>query len=116
MCGALSDERMDIKLTRELLLGFATAAILGPESRRTHDHILLFHLRLPQPGGPGPRISIPQEHGGPVSYTPWNWVPFPSPLTTLRSAVEVFEPASTKEKKNPWPESASELYRPSDRR
>jgi hypothetical protein len=24
------------------------------------------HLRLPQPGGPGPRIYIPQEHGGPV--------------------------------------------------
>jgi hypothetical protein len=23
-------------------------------------------LRLPQPGGPGPRIYIPQEQGGPV--------------------------------------------------
>jgi hypothetical protein len=23
-------------------------------------------LRLPQPGGPGPRIFIPQEQGGPV--------------------------------------------------
>jgi hypothetical protein len=30
------------------------------KSRRTH------HLRLPQPGGPGPHIYIPQEHGGPV--------------------------------------------------
>jgi hypothetical protein len=29
-------------------------------------HILLSHLRLPQPGGPGPRIYIPQEQGGPV--------------------------------------------------
>jgi hypothetical protein len=34
--------------------------------RRTHGHILLSHLRLSQPGGPGPRIYIPQEQGGPV--------------------------------------------------
>jgi hypothetical protein len=32
--------------------------ILWPESRGTHDHVL--------PGGPGPRIYIPQEQGGPV--------------------------------------------------
>jgi hypothetical protein len=31
-----------------------------------HNLILLSHLRLPQPGGPGPRIYIPQEQGGPV--------------------------------------------------
>jgi hypothetical protein len=30
------------------------------------DHILLSHTRLFQPGGPGPRIYIPQEQGGPV--------------------------------------------------
>jgi hypothetical protein len=30
------------------------------------DHMLLSHLRLPQPGGPGPRIYIPQKQGGPV--------------------------------------------------
>jgi predicted PurR-regulated permease PerM len=36
------------------------------ESRRTHNHTLLSHLRLSQPGGPGPRIYIPQEQGGPV--------------------------------------------------
>jgi hypothetical protein len=36
------------------------------ESRRTHNHILLSHLRLPQPGGPFPCIYIPQEQGGPV--------------------------------------------------
>jgi hypothetical protein len=34
------------------------------ESRRTRNHILLSHLRLPQPGGPGSRIYIPQV--GPV--------------------------------------------------
>jgi hypothetical protein len=36
------------------------------ESRRTHNHILLSHLRLTQPGGPGPCIYIPQEQGCPV--------------------------------------------------
>jgi hypothetical protein len=40
--------------------------ILGSKSRETHGHILLSHLRIPQPGGPGPRIYIPQEQGGPV--------------------------------------------------
>jgi hypothetical protein len=36
------------------------------KSRRTHDYILLSHVRVPQTGGPGPRIYIPQERGGPV--------------------------------------------------
>jgi hypothetical protein len=39
---------------------------LRSKSRRTHDHILLSHLRLPQPGRPGSCIYIPQEQGGPV--------------------------------------------------
>jgi hypothetical protein len=38
----------------------------GSKSNRTRGHILLSHLRLPQPGGSGPRIYIPQEQGGPV--------------------------------------------------
>jgi hypothetical protein len=36
------------------------------ESRRTRNHTLLSHVRLPQPGGPGSRIYIPKEEGGPV--------------------------------------------------
>jgi hypothetical protein len=36
------------------------------ESRRNRNHSLLSHLILPQPGGPGSRIYIPQEQGGPV--------------------------------------------------
>jgi hypothetical protein len=49
-----------------LLLVLASAVPLGSESRGTQDHILLSQfLRLPQPGGPGPRIYIPQEQGGP---------------------------------------------------
>jgi hypothetical protein len=35
------------------------------ESRRTRNHTLLSHLRPPQLGGPGSRIYIPQEQGGP---------------------------------------------------
>jgi hypothetical protein len=50
----------------QLLLGLARAVTLGSKSRRTHEHILLSHLRLPQPGGPGSCIYIPQEQGGPV--------------------------------------------------
>jgi hypothetical protein len=43
------------------------------ESLRTRNHILLSHLRLPQPGGPGSRIYIPPGTGRP-SYTPEHWV------------------------------------------
>jgi hypothetical protein len=50
------------------------------ESRGTQDHILLSQfLRLPQPGGPGPRIYNPQEQNGPV-------IP---PGTGLRDPVKV---------------------------
>jgi hypothetical protein len=37
-------------------------------SRRPAELTAIFycHLRLPQPGGPGPCIYIPQEQGGPV--------------------------------------------------
>jgi hypothetical protein len=59
MWGALSDERMCLTLLVQLLLGLARAVALGFKSCRTHYHILLSHLRLPQPGGPGPRIYIP---------------------------------------------------------
>jgi hypothetical protein len=49
-----------------LLLVLTSAVPLGSESLETQDHTLLFQfLRLPQPGGPGPRIYIPQEQGGP---------------------------------------------------
>jgi hypothetical protein len=59
------------------------------ESLKTHNHILLSHLTLPQPGGPGSHIRIPPETGWP-SYTPEHWVPFMSSLTTRRTTVEVF--------------------------
>jgi hypothetical protein len=40
---------------------------LGSKTPRTHDHILLSHLRLRQHGGPGTRIYILQEQGDPVT-------------------------------------------------
>jgi hypothetical protein len=63
---ALSDERAGLQLTVQLLLGLASAVTLGPKSSSTHGHILLSHLRLPQPGMPGSCIYIPQEQGDPV--------------------------------------------------
>jgi hypothetical protein len=73
----------------QLLLGLDRAITLVSKSHRTHDHILLSQLRLPQPGGPGSRIYIPQEQGGPV-IPPGTGFPFLSPLTTRRAAVELF--------------------------
>jgi hypothetical protein len=52
----------------QLLLCLARAGTLGSKSQRTHDHTLLSHLGLSQPGGPGSCICIPQEQGGPVIH------------------------------------------------
>jgi hypothetical protein len=41
----------------QFLLGLARAVTLRSKSRRSHGLILLSHLRLHQPEGPGPRIS-----------------------------------------------------------
>jgi hypothetical protein len=48
----------------QLLLVLASPVILRSESRRT-----VSDSRLPQPGGPGLRIYIPQEQGGPVIHS-----------------------------------------------
>jgi hypothetical protein len=45
------------------------------ESPKTHNHMLLIHLTLPQPGRPGPRIYIPQEQDDPV-ISPGTGFPF----------------------------------------
>jgi hypothetical protein len=50
----------------QLLLVLASSVILRFESRGTH-YILLPQIReSPKPEGPGPRIYIPPEEGGPV--------------------------------------------------
>jgi hypothetical protein len=65
MWGALSDKRMGLL--------FTTAAgrrqrnhsqVQVPQDSRSY--FTVSDLRLPQPGGPGPCIYIPQEQGGPV--------------------------------------------------
>jgi hypothetical protein len=67
----------------QLLLCLARVVTLGSKSRRTHGHILLSHLRLPQPGGPGPVFISPRNRV--VQLYPGNWVPFLSPLTTRKA-------------------------------
>jgi hypothetical protein len=61
----LSDERMD------LLYTIATGPRQCSHSqvrvpRDSWPHFTLSDSRLPQPGGPGPRIDIPHEQSGPV--------------------------------------------------
>jgi hypothetical protein len=51
----------------QLLLVLASAVVLRSESRGTHGTpFTVSDSRLPQPGGQGPRIYIPQEQSGPV--------------------------------------------------
>jgi hypothetical protein len=85
MWGAFSDERVDLSFTISV----------GPRQRNS------WPSRLPQPGGLGPRIYIPQEQYGPVIPPPRHWVPFPSPPTTRRATAEVFEPTFTLDQKQP---------------
>jgi hypothetical protein len=59
-----------------LLLDLASAVPLGVESRGTHVHILFLQFfRIPQPGGPGPRIYTLQEQGYQVIF-PGTGFPF----------------------------------------
>jgi hypothetical protein len=60
----------------------------GPSPAGLMTVLTVWKLRLPQPGGLGPRIYIPQVRG--------DWVPFSSLPTTRRATVVVFEPASTR--------------------
>jgi hypothetical protein len=48
----------------QLLLGFASALIASSESRRTHDHILLFQIRVSPNLEAKSLIYTPQEQGG----------------------------------------------------
>jgi hypothetical protein len=52
-------------------------------------HFTVLDLRLPQPGGPGPCIYIPQEQGGPVippGTGPFSWIGRPNCLPYNSSA------------------------------
>jgi hypothetical protein len=89
LCNILSDGGWVCRL--QLLLALASAAILGSDSRGTHDHILLYQFG----GSPNMEDQVPPGTGWP-SFTPRHWVPFSSPPTTRRAMVEVFEAAFTR--------------------
>jgi hypothetical protein len=78
--------RRACNLLVQFLLGLFRAVTLGSKSRKTHSHILLSHLRLQQPGGPGRSIYIPQEQDGPVIPG----FPFCRLLQLAGTTVEVF--------------------------
>jgi hypothetical protein len=74
-----------------LLVQFAVT--LWSKFRRTHNHILLSHLRLSQPGGPGLCIYIPQEQGGPI-IPPGTGLPHCTsvrPITIIVHTQECFD-------------------------
>jgi hypothetical protein len=85
----------------QLLLGLARAVTSGPKSRTTHDHILLFHLKLPQLGGPGPHIYIPQEQGGPVT-PPGNGFPFVASYDSQGYGRSIVTLIYTQQDAEPW--------------
>jgi hypothetical protein len=59
---------LSLKTGRACSLITQFAVTLGSKPRRTPDHKLMSHLRLPQPGRPGPSIKNFQEQG--CSVTP----------------------------------------------
>jgi hypothetical protein len=63
ICGLVSVLR---PLWREEESAICSVITHWSESLSTHNHTLLSHLRLPQPGGPGSRIYILQEQGSPL--------------------------------------------------
>jgi hypothetical protein len=75
----------------QLMLVLASAVILRSESRGTHNHILLSHMR------DSPNLEA-QIH---VIISPTHRVPFSSPPTTPRATVEVFDSASTQAQLSP---------------
>jgi hypothetical protein len=87
LCNIISDERTCLSFT------IAVGPCQRSHSRvwvpRDSSHFTVSDSRLPQLGGPGPCIYIPQEQDGPVLFS--------SSPTTRRATVEVFGPASTRE-------------------
>jgi hypothetical protein len=93
-CGTVSLMRERV-CRLQLLLVLASAVKLRAESRGTRDHILCLIFETPPTWRAGFPYLYPPGTGWP-SYNPRHWVPFSSPPTTRRAAVEVFELASTR--------------------
>jgi hypothetical protein len=77
----------------QFLLVLASAVILTSESRGTHNHILLSQTR----DSPNLECQVP------VFISSRRRVSISSPPTTRRAAVEVFDPASTRDLSPPTP-------------
>jgi hypothetical protein len=72
----------------QLLLVLASAVILRSESRRAHDHITLYQIRIsPNLEGQVP-VFISRRNRVARLY-PRQWVPFSSPPTTRRVTVDL---------------------------
>jgi hypothetical protein len=65
MWSTLSDERMGLLFTSTIASGpcQSSSRVRVPQNSRPYLAVL---FETPQPGGPGPRIYIPQEQCGPV--------------------------------------------------
>jgi hypothetical protein len=95
LCGAPSLTRGWV-CRLQLLLDLTSAVILGSESCRTHDHILLPQIRdTLNLEGQVSVFTFPKVQGGTV-LPPRSRFPFSSPPTTRRATVEVFELPSTR--------------------
>jgi hypothetical protein len=79
----------------KLLLVLDRSFILKSESRWTYDHNLLSQIwDFPNLEDQFP-VYLPGTWW--LGYTPRQWVPFSAPPTSRRAAVEVFDPASTRD-------------------
>jgi hypothetical protein len=79
----------------KLMLLLASAFILALKSHETHHHTL--PSQTPNsPNLEGEVLHIITPGKGWSSYNPRHWVRFPSPLSSCRVAVEVFELTSTR--------------------
>jgi hypothetical protein len=94
MWGALSDEKTGLSFT--ISAGSRQHSHSRVRvSRDSWPYFTVSGSRLPQPGGTGPRIYIPQEQGGPV-IPPGTGFPFRRLLRHAGLRVEVFFSESLK--------------------
>jgi hypothetical protein len=81
----------------QFLLALAIAVILKSESRRTHGHILLSQIRdSPNVGDHVPVFMSPRNRV--TQLYPQALGSFSSPTKSRRAVVEVFEPASARDR------------------
>jgi hypothetical protein len=66
MFGPSLTRRWICSLLVQLFRGITKAVTLGSKCCRTHGHVLLSRLKIPQPGSPGPHIYILPEQSSPV--------------------------------------------------